>query len=261
MTYRFSSAAGLLAGHLAVPRAAPGAGGIPGVVVCHGFPAGAGGAATSARTYPELADRIANELGMVALAFTFRGAGESEGSFSLRGWQDDLLAAVDHVLAGAGVNGVRVVGFGTGGALALCAAVEDERIGGVAALGAPADFDDWAIQPRRLLDHARHIRLIKDPDYPADFDEWARQLRDIRAVACAPALHPRSLLVVHGTEDEVVPDFEARVLGDAHGAADLRLIAGAGHRLRHDPRAVAVLLGWLDRERHRRRAVRQASAP
>jgi two-component system response regulator DevR len=24
---------------------------------------------------------------------------------------------------------------------------------------------------------------------------------------------------------------------------------GAGHRLRHDPRAIAVLLGWLDRQR------------
>ena len=28
-----------------------------------------------------------------------------------------------------------------------------------------------------------------------------------------------------------------------------RLINGAGHRLRHDPRAIAVLLGWLDRQR------------
>jgi putative redox protein len=26
-------------------------------------------------------------------------------------------------------------------------------------------------------------------------------------------------------------------------------VAGAGHRLRHDPRAVAVLIGWLDRQR------------
>ena len=29
------------------------------------------------------------------------------------------------------------------------------------------------------------------------------------------------------------------------------LFTGAGHRLRHDPRAVAVLLGWLDRVRSR----------
>ncbi|MDX6234670.1 MAG: hypothetical protein QOH68_3788, partial [Nocardioidaceae bacterium] len=29
-----------------------------------------------------------------------------------------------------------------------------------------------------------------------------------------------------------------------------RLVNGAGHRLRHDPRAIAILLGWLDRQRH-----------
>jgi acetyl esterase/lipase len=34
-------------------------------------------------------------------------------------------------------------------------------------------------------------------------------------------------------------------------AAELRIVSGAGHRLRHDPRAVAILLGWLDRERNR----------
>jgi len=52
-------------------------------------------------------------------------------------------------------------------------------------------------------------------------------------------------------EDQSVPSFDARVVGDAHGSAELRIVPGAGHDLRHDPRAVAILLGWLDRERHR----------
>ena len=57
------------------------------------------------------------------------------------------------------------------------------------------------------------------------------------------------MLIVHGTEDDVVSSLEARALSDAHGDADMRLIEGAGHHLRHDPRAIAVLLGWLDRQR------------
>jgi putative redox protein len=69
-------------------------------------------------------------------------------------------------------------------------------------------------------------------------------------VACVDVYTPRPLLVVHGSDDEVVPSFDARVLADAHGSAELRLIHGAGHSLRHDPRTVAVLLGWLDRQRH-----------
>ena len=74
--------------------------------------------------------------------------------------------------------------------------------------------------------------------------------RSIRAVACVAAYAPRPLLVAHGSEDEVVPPFDARVVADAHGSAELRFINGAGHSLRHDPRTIAVLLGWLDRQRH-----------
>ena len=36
---------------------------------------------------------------------------------------------------------------------------------------------------------------------------------------------------------------------EAHGAAEMRVLEGAGHRMRHDPRAMAVLFGWLDRQR------------
>jgi putative redox protein len=56
---------------------------------------------------------------------------------------------------------------------------------------------------------------------------------------------------MHGADDDQVPVFDARVIADAHGDAELRIIDGAGHQLRYDPRAVAVLLGWLDRQRHR----------
>lgn len=248
--YRFPSGTATLAGQLSRPVGRRGAG--PGIVLCHGFPSGSGGAATSARTYPELADRISRDVGWSALAFTFRGAGESTGSFSLGGWLDDVRTAVDHMLALSGVTGVWVAGFGTGGALAICAAADDPRIRGVAALAAPADFDDWARAPRRLLQHARDIGLIRDPDFPPNPEAWARELRAIRPVASVSRVRPRPLLIVHGTEDESVPELDARVIGDAHGEAELRFVTGAGHRLRHDPRALAVLLGWLDRQRHQR---------
>src|SRR3546814_11084462 len=85
-------------------------------------------------------------------------------------------------------------------------------------------------------------------------DAWAGELRELRAVAYAPKVAPRPMLVVHGSDDDLVPVFDARVLVDAHGDAELRLISGAGHRLRHDPRAVAVLLGWPDSSRLRTRS-------
>lgn len=220
-----------------------------GLVLCHGFPSGPGGAATAARTYPNLADRVAADAGWTVLTFNFRGTGDSEGDFSLGGWLADLRAAVDHLLGHTDVELVYLAGFGTGGALALGAAAEDERVRGVATFSAPADFDAWASDPAGLLERARTLGLVRDPSFPADFAAWARELRDIRATSLIGKLRPRPVLLVHGAEDDVVSPMDARALADAaDGEPELRVLAGAGSRLRHDPRAIAVLLGWLDRQ-------------
>ena len=222
---------------------------MPGVILCHGFPIGPLDARQSAVTFPQLMDRIANDLGWAALTFTFRGCGSSEGDFSMQGWVDDLRAAIDHLEAEVSPNGIWLVGTNTGGALALSVAADDPRVRGCALLSARADFDDWASQPRRFLEHAREIGAIRTPGFPASFDEWSRELRRFRPIDAAKRFAPRPLLVMHGDDDESVPVADSRVLAESHGSAELRVIDGAGHRLRHDPRAIAVLLGWLDRQR------------
>ena len=222
---------------------------LPGVILCHGFPIGPLDARQSAVTFPQLMDRVANDLGWAALTFTFRGCGESDGDFSMQGWVDDLRAAIDHLEEEVSPQGIWLVGTNTGGALALCVAADDPRVRGCALLGASADFDDWAGQPRRFLEHAREIGAIRTNGFPKAFDEWSRELRRFRPVDAARRFAPRPLLVMHGEEDESVPVADSRDLARAHGTAELRIVPGAGHRLRHDPRAIAVLLGWLDRQR------------
>jgi putative redox protein len=237
-----------LSGYLARPATPPGTP-VPGLVLCHGFPAGPGGAATSGQTYPQLADRLAADTGWVVLTFNFRGTGASEGNFSLAGWLDDLRAAIDYLLAAGGVSGVWLAGSSTGGALALCEAGEDERVRGVATLSARADFHDWALDPATFVAHARSIGVIRDRDFPADAEAWARELREIRPTALIAKIPPRPVLLIHGADDDVVPLEDARVLADAAGdAVELRVLAEAGHRLRHDPRAVALILGWMERQ-------------
>lgn len=236
-----------LVGHLARPRARTNAG-RPGLVLTHGLPPATAGAADAGRDLPELADRIATTLGWVVLSLRLRGSGGSEGDFSLAGWQADVSAGLVALRAVPGVRATWAAGFGTGGALAICAGAADPEVAAVAALAAPADFDDWASHPRRLLEHAREIGIISTPGFPSQIERWGRELRSLRPVALVRELAPRPLLLVHGADDEAVPHFDARVLGDAHGSAELRIIGGAGHQLRHDPRAVAVLLGWLDRQ-------------
>lgn len=243
----FTSGGLQLARYLSRPagRADP----LPGLILCHGFPIGPIDARHSAGTFPELIDRIANEQRWAAMTFNFRGCGTSEGDFSLQGWVDDLRAAIEHLIAEANPMGIWLVGTNTGGSIATCVAADDPRIRGAALLSPRADFDDWAAQPRRFLEHAREIGAVRTAGYPRAFDEWARELRRFRPVDAARRFAPRPMLVMHGEDDESVPVSDARRLADAHGNAELRIINGAGHRLRHDPRAVAVLLGWLDRQK------------
>ena len=103
--------------------------------------------------------------------------------------------------------------------------------------------------PRKFLAHARSVGVIRDPAFPPDFDAWARELREIRPLGLIGKIPPRPLLIVHGASDDVVPMLDARALADAaDGRVELRILVAAGHRLRHDPRAIAILLGWLDRQ-------------
>lgn len=220
-----------------------------GLVLVHGFPTGTRWAESSGRTYPEFADRLAAETGWTVLAFNFRGTGSSEGDFSMAGWMADLGAAIGYLSDQPGIEGVWLAGFRTGGTMAICQAAADPRVRGVATFAAPAEFDDWAAEPRRFLQTARQLGVVRSPDYPADVAAWSQELKESRAITVVDQIAPRPLMVVHGSLDDAVPLSDARVLADtAGGGAELRIITGAGHRLRHDPRAVAVLLGWLDRQ-------------
>ncbi|MEZ5381899.1 MAG: hypothetical protein R2754_08905 [Microthrixaceae bacterium] len=217
-----------------------------GVVLCHGYPNKGRGAENSGKSFPELADRLSASLGWPVLALSFRGCATSEGNFELDGWQRDIAAAIAQ-LTDRGVSSVWLVGFGTGGSLCVCEGAANPAVAGVAASASPADFDDWARHPRRLLEHSRSVGVIRDPGFPLDEDAWARGLRSTRPVDRVVELAPRPLLLLHGSADEVVPAVDPLALSDAHGSAEFRLIEGAGHELRHDPRAVAMLTGWLSR--------------
>lgn len=220
----------------------------PGLILAHGFPHGPGGAKTSGGTYPELADHLSAESGWPVLTFNFRGTGESEGNFSLGGWVADVRAAIDYFLGTGEVDQVWLAGSSAGGAVSICAAAEDERAQGVATLAAPADFHDWSQDPDTFLEQAREIGVIRDAGFPTDLEAWRRELREVSPILAVAKIAPRPVLILHGTNDDVVAVHDARVLADAtHDHAELRILADADHRLRLDPRAIAILLGWMDR--------------
>ncbi len=136
--------------------------------------------------------------------------------------------------------------------LALAIAAEDERIRGVATFATPAHLEPWcgsAEEFRRAVQIAGVVGDERDL-LPAD------ALRDdvfaIDPLVSIAKIPPRRLMVGHGTEDIEIPHSDAQAICRTRpvgSRAELRLIQGAGHQLRADPRMVATLLGWLDRHR------------
>ena len=218
----------------------------PLLLLCPELPTTEGALGDVALPYEALADRIAQESGWRVVVAMFRGLGGSAGSFSGTGWLEDAAVMVDEELAAR--VGLRVAGFGFGGAIALALAARDERVRGVACFGAPAQLAKWAADPHSLAARCRGAGLL-EPGFPGDVRAWAAELAELEPTSSAARLGDRPLLVVQGSEDDAVPPNAAGKLVEAGGArAELRMVLGAGHWLRADPRASATLIGWLERQ-------------
>ena len=217
----------------------------------HGLPTGQIPASHVGTDLPELCERVAREMGFFAMTGPFRGCGAHEGQLSLAGWVEDGVSMGEEFRRAVQPGDLWLVGFGTGGAVAASVALVDAGVRGVALIETPSDFMHLPLEFDQLLRYARARRLVTDPGFPEDPDAWLEEFRAITAAGAVEQLSDRDLLVLHGADDDVVPPLDARLLAELHGGAELRILAGAGHHLRHDPRAMAILLGWLERQRYR----------
>jgi putative redox protein len=197
---------------------------------------------------PELAEHLANESGWLVASGTLSGVGSSSGTFSASQWRADLAAIIDRF--DDGNRRISLAAFGLGGALALDTAANDERVRGVATFATPSDLARWCGEPREL--HAIVSAAgVTDPDVALlEPEALVDEILTLDPLGAAKIIPPRRFLIGHGSDDRDVPVNDARgLLAAADGRAELRIIQGAGHWLRADPRMVATLLGWLDRHR------------
>lgn len=218
------------------------------LLICHGLPLTRGGGRTAAGTLPELAEHLAAESGWVVATCSLSGTGENPGTFSGPRWRDDLAAVVEFLVPDH--PRLWLGGFGFGGVLAIDVAAHDERIRGVATFATPVDVAAWAGPPDRFYAAVVASGTV-DRAVPLDDPETLfKGVVSFDPLGTVALLPPRRILVVHGAEDLIVPVDEARrLVAAATGRAELRIIQGAGHWLRSDPRMVATLIGWLDRNR------------
>ena len=197
---------------------------------------------------PELAEHLASESGWLVATGTLSGVGSSTGTFSASQWLRDLAAIVDRVHEED--SRLSLAGFGFGGALALALAASDERNKGVATFATPAHLEPWCGDLHEFRQALVGAGVVGDESELLPAEELHNDVLSINPLGSVAQLPPRRLLIGHGSDDVEVPASDARdLLEAAEGRGELRIIQGAGHQLRADPRMVATLLGWLDRHR------------
>jgi fermentation-respiration switch protein FrsA (DUF1100 family) len=215
----------------------------PTVCVCHGIPAGVPD--PNDRGYPLLAERICRH-GFGVLIFSFRGTGASGGNLDMPGWTRDLKAVIDYACALTEVDSSRLylLGFSGGAAVSVYIASSDKRVSSVVACACPAEFKLGEAQS--LIEHFRSIGAIRDKDFPRSAEDWLDGFEQVKPIDYVAGISPRPLLLVHGSQDEIVPPADARRLYERAGEPkELVIVEGAGHRLRRDREAMAVAIDWL----------------
>lgn len=216
-------------------------------VICHGLPLSTGGGSIASKELPALAERFSAEAGWAVAVASLRGVGASPGTFSASGWKADLKAVIDALAPD--YSGVVLAGFGFGGALALRVGAEDERVRGVATLATPSNLATWCGPAAQFAEACNRAGVVQS-DALMEPDVLVADVLALDPLGATQELPPKRLMIIHGADDPIVPVSATRELLDAaQGRAEVRIIQGAGHWLRADPRMVATLLGWLDRLR------------
>jgi len=209
-----------------------------GLIICHGIPAQA--KAADDQGYPLLAGRF-YEAGFTTLIFNFRGCGLSGGNFDMLGWSRDLKAAIDSIYPK--VDCLWLMGFSAGAVICIYVAAQDSRISGVVSCACPVNFK---FGNKEGLELARRNGIIRDADFPRSLEEWSEGFVKVNPIKWVDMLSPRPLLLVHGDRDEVVPVQDVWSLyHKAKEPREIRIIAGAGHRLRLSEMAMKSVMDWL----------------
>lgn len=166
------------------------------------------------------------------LLLDHRGHGESDGVRTTIGYEErlDVPPAVDFLL-GRGLGPVGIYGMSMGGAIAIQAAAEDRRIAAVLvdspfarlrwAVQQSANLRGWPTQITPVLAYLGCLTTALHLRY---------RMQAFDPIEVVDRISPRPILIVHGTEDDIVPVASAHALYErANEPKELWLLDGLKH--------------------------------
>lgn len=182
--------------------------------------------------------------GINALRFSFAGNGASGGKFvdsTISKEVEDLGAVLD-ALAGWRVC---FVGHSMGGAVGVLRASSDPRIKFLVSLAGMVHTQEFAMREFGDVIPDRGD-MWEDEDCPLS-QRYMDDMKAIDTVVEKGAAIAVPWLLVHGTEDDVVPlDDSQDILAKAGDSAELVVLDGAGHVFSdHANEMVESVVGWI----------------
>ena len=222
------------------------------VVICHGMPSYKSNSADSVTdntgeiSYVDLAEWFALE-GITTVIFNFRGTGESGGNFHHMGWVQDLNAVVDWLLTGnhAHPDKICLLGSSLGAAVAIYVTAHRKEIAGIVSFASPYSMGSIE-NPEQSLNRYKRMGIVRDDEFPVSLQNWAAEPEELDPSKWIGHIHPRPLLLLHGTEDTVVDPIALQILQDRSGnKTQSILMPGVKHRFRSEPEVIQISIDWL----------------
>jgi len=179
--------------------------------------------------------RVLDQAGLAVLLFDMRNHGESQSDTfsSLPRFAEDIHAALTYLEGVDDAHGREriLIGHSVGGAAVLLAASQREDITAVISISAFA-HPQWVM--RRWL-AARKLPFWPLGFYILNYVQWVigyrfEQIAPLNVINKVGA----PVMLVHGSEDTIVPLTDAQALEQARGTTSVRLVSlPGGHDLTH----------------------------
>lgn len=194
-----------------------------------------------------LAEGLA-EAGISALRFSFSGNGDSEGEFTDSTITKEV-ADLGSVLDALEDYKICYVGHSMGGAVGVLRAAIDERIEVLVSLAGMVHTNEFA--QREFGDATPDKGFMWDePDCPLS-QTYVNDMASIESVAKQASKFGGPWLLVHGTEDDIVPIQDSiDILQYANEPTELLELPGVDHVFSGDgsPLMVEKVVAWIDQK-------------